>query len=637
MSGSSVTPGGYPRRPMNLSDRILELVRRRGPLEAGELVDLLRTSLPEVFTATALDPRFFSLGTEIGPAADVLDGRCFTAPPPSGDGLPLEPDLAILRAVGPRFRARLPDGREVSCEIDYGARTVDGPDGWLHGFDDPRIAVTIVDAPGRLVEMVPCAEDPGAPDEATVARVRATLSDLGLLWDPDVGDAPPPAGTWVAHAVRVLVHDHPDLFRDPGPTLRELVRAAGFSIYRDVAVVPPEADLGRWDELIDDDPDELADYDDEEEWEELRALIPGLGPDADRLRDLAAEGPPFDVDEVAPLLDSPDARAALFGIGANFPDGLEAAAETVLASDLRHVGARCARAAVLLGRGDADGAEGELRAVCDMADDPMACERLAELRSERGDARGALALYRRAGFAEDEPDIEMLRAMASTPARAGRNEPCPCGSGRKYKRCCGNPNGAKPLPERFPWVARKVLKFAHDPRHRGAFLRWAHAFFGRADFPELDDRLVADAVLHNDRPEPAAFDPLGLSTEPDSAPEPVIRRFLRERSGRLPPDERELLERWCETRLEVVEVVDVGPGVLALRRADGGTVEVRDLAASRDLESSDVVLVRLLPDGEGLRIWTARRIPAHRRTEIEAAIDEGYVALAEAVQPLVGR
>jgi hypothetical protein len=23
------------------------------------------------------------------------------------------------------------------------------------------------------------------------------------------------------------------------------------------------------------------------------------------------------------------------------------------------------------------------------------------------------------------------------PSKVGRNEPCPCGSGRKYKRCCG--------------------------------------------------------------------------------------------------------------------------------------------------------------------------------------------------------
>ena len=24
------------------------------------------------------------------------------------------------------------------------------------------------------------------------------------------------------------------------------------------------------------------------------------------------------------------------------------------------------------------------------------------------------------------------------PAEVGRNDPCPCGSGRKYKRCCGS-------------------------------------------------------------------------------------------------------------------------------------------------------------------------------------------------------
>jgi len=31
-------------------------------------------------------------------------------------------------------------------------------------------------------------------------------------------------------------------------------------------------------------------------------------------------------------------------------------------------------------------------------------------------------------------------------ARIGRNQPCPCGSGRKYKRCClqkDNANGAE--------------------------------------------------------------------------------------------------------------------------------------------------------------------------------------------------
>ncbi len=30
-------------------------------------------------------------------------------------------------------------------------------------------------------------------------------------------------------------------------------------------------------------------------------------------------------------------------------------------------------------------------------------------------------------------------------AKVGRNDPCPCGSGKKYKKCHGQP-GAAPLP-----------------------------------------------------------------------------------------------------------------------------------------------------------------------------------------------
>jgi uncharacterized protein len=34
---------------------------------------------------------------------------------------------------------------------------------------------------------------------------------------------------------------------------------------------------------------------------------------------------------------------------------------------------------------------------------------------------------------------ESLRRAAQ---KVGRNEPCPCGSGKKFKRCCGNPSPA---------------------------------------------------------------------------------------------------------------------------------------------------------------------------------------------------
>jgi len=39
--------------------------------------------------------------------------------------------------------------------------------------------------------------------------------------------------------------------------------------------------------------------------------------------------------------------------------------------------------------------------------------------------------------------MEIVRAAdaKSSVRQAGRNDPCPCGSGKKYKRCCG---GARP-------------------------------------------------------------------------------------------------------------------------------------------------------------------------------------------------
>jgi hypothetical protein len=45
-------------------------------------------------------------------------------------------------------------------------------------------------------------------------------------------------------------------------------------------------------------------------------------------------------------------------------------------------------------------------------------------------------------------------------AKLGRNEPCPCGSGRKVKRCCGTQRG--PSPEVLAWqcLHEQARKFA---------------------------------------------------------------------------------------------------------------------------------------------------------------------------------
>jgi uncharacterized protein YecA (UPF0149 family) len=59
-------------------------------------------------------------------------------------------------------------------------------------------------------------------------------------------------------------------------------------------------------------------------------------------------------------------------------------------------------------------------------------------------------------LAQNQPKNQPSQPLTSTPQPSthfdktnpipGRNAPCPCNSGRKYKQCCGNPanQGARP-------------------------------------------------------------------------------------------------------------------------------------------------------------------------------------------------
>jgi uncharacterized protein len=71
--------------------------------------------------------------------------------------------------------------------------------------------------------------------------------------------------------------------------------------------------------------------------------------------------------------------------------------------------------------------------------EPMSAERREQLIA--GAAAGVIAIYRY--FEPQRRRLASFRKGQSTYRRAvrkiGRNDPCTCGSGRKYKRCCGKP------------------------------------------------------------------------------------------------------------------------------------------------------------------------------------------------------
>lgn len=96
---------------------------------------------------------------------------------------------------------------------------------------------------------------------------------------------------------------------------------------------------------------------------------------------------------------------------------------------------------------------------------------------------------------------------------AGRNDPCPCGSGRKYKKCCGAP-GAEPKGAAAPPAAttdvERPLADARALIARGAFRDAERLIMGAIDRSAPDHRLLAELgrlrVLHG-RPS-AALAPL---------------------------------------------------------------------------------------------------------------------------------
>jgi preprotein translocase subunit SecA len=45
--------------------------------------------------------------------------------------------------------------------------------------------------------------------------------------------------------------------------------------------------------------------------------------------------------------------------------------------------------------------------------------------------------YQHAGYDEAQDFAEAAASQTAAYPRAGRNDPCPCGSGKKYKQCHG--------------------------------------------------------------------------------------------------------------------------------------------------------------------------------------------------------
>jgi hypothetical protein len=173
----------------------------------------------------------------------------------------------------------------------------------------------------------------------------------------------------------------------------------------------------------------------------------------------------------------------------------------------------------------------------------------------------------------------------------GRNRPCPCGSGKKYKKCC--------LAVRDK-AGRSGVERAtvHDLDERlvNEMARYATRRFGRAW------RRCAEAFVD---PEEAGqlFLPWSVY-EATVKGRPIVEWFLEERGRRLRDEEREWLGAQRRAWLSVWEVTEVEPGrsVTVRDLLTGEERCIQEVSGSQTLVRRDAVLGRVVDQG-GLSVF----------------------------------
>lgn len=547
-------------------------------------------------------------GVRVCSPRQVCRGLVMTTRLAAPDALDLSGDLAVLRYAARPLRTE--DGQPLDEQdgIAY------GPLDWLAAFPEHDIVAISMDG-GRL--RLTAVDAAPAEDE-----VEAAVATLRAAYDREVAEAQLPVEL-AGLVVTARVAD-PGVFAVPLLPLVELVARAGLE---------RRGDLVGHDESV---------------WQ------------ADAmLRRQAHVRAAFVEDEQDVLLDLLDIAAAVYGEDAVEPGELRAALDDLATTDLIE-----AAADVLLDVEDEDAVAltakfaayclrvasrprqravaGYLAAVAAETDrqqrqaemflrdavtaDPLfalTADRLAWTLSDRGRAEEAQTVWHRIG-ASEPAELGVLVGPTPLPLAAtlSRNDPCWCGSGRKFKLCHLRSTALAPLEERLDWLVQKRLSFL---MRRGGIL-----------VPDLEaavDSFTGELPELGELGEHGPHDHDHARDQPDLFAHPLLldvvlhewgweQRFLDERGPLLPADELELAEAWVEVPRQLVEVVEVRSGGAVVRSVGGpdGAGEPMEVSVSyRVPEPRPGVLLcaRLLPVREGAHLGVGTfSVPAERAEEL---------------------
>lgn len=218
----------------------------------------------------------------------------------------------------------------------------------------------------------------------------------------------------------------------------------------------------------------------------------------------------------------------------------------------------------------------------------------AQYAAARGDYATADRYLRRAEQPSPlRPGLSEAIAATDHASDLGRNSPCPCGSGRKFKACC--------------------LRDALPPLHTRAQLIYALLGTYAERAPGLE--VITPLIERTGNPAQYAMFLLDLALFPGG----LVDKFLAARGHWLHPDERELIEDWRRVPVTLYEAVEVqrDAGVTLRALPDGEPIQVADTLFSQSVQRLDLLCGRVLHDRSAPRMLAATvPIPRQRRREL---------------------
>jgi hypothetical protein len=189
--------------------------------------------------------------------------------------------------------------------------------------------------------------------------------------------------------------------------------------------------------------------------------------------------------------------------------------------------------------------------------------------------------------------VEQLKGQAA-PAKAGRNDPCYCGSGKKYKQCHMAADRAAEQEERkradaARFLRRDFLAFARDERFHESLatalpLYWNNYY----DIATADEMSQSEAFRF--------FDWFVFDYQDGDQPR-LIERYHQERQSDLTEVQQEVLDSWLEAPPAGAYYLDSYQGQqLQLRHfTNGEAFTVFEPGGHGDVEPGDLILARLVP------------------------------------------